>query len=183
MNQSTEMWKPVVGYEGIYEVSDLGNVRGVDRIDAAGRRWKGRPLSPKMHSGGYFCVNLSKNAQRSMKFVHRLVLEAFVGPCLEGRESLHGPTGQTDNRLVNLRWGTHGENLSDRIAHGTHPETSKEACPRGHALVAPNLVPWAWRDHGHRKCRSCSQEHSYAHYRGIPFSKARADERYRLLTV
>ena len=53
-------------------------------------------------------------------FVHRLVLEAFVGPCPEGLEACHSPDrDRTNNRLSNLRWGTREDNEADKVAHGT----------------------------------------------------------------
>jgi hypothetical protein len=114
-----EQWLAVVGWDGFYEVSNLGRVRSLDRIIPVPNRW-GR-ISQKPHRGRvvrisrvqgaqYQKIVLWRSGKQSTKLVHRLVLEAFVGPCPEGMEGCHGPGGQTDNRLVNLSWDTRAKN-------------------------------------------------------------------------
>ena len=137
-----EIWKPVVGYEGPYEVSDRGKVRSLDRtvIYKTGqtRHFKGQPLKLKPHHG-YWRVELNRNGKCACFRVHRLVLAAFVGPLPEGKEVCHNNGNPGDNRLENLRYGTKSENQRDRIKHGTHHELNKTHCPRGHRLADPNL--------------------------------------------
>lgn len=118
MNES-DLWRDVVGYEGIYEVSSLGRVRSLDRIDAGGHRLTGRLLSPSVHSNGYMGLLLSKDAKIVTKKVHRLVLEAFRGPCPDGCQTRHLDGCQTNNELTNLCWGLPTENYDDQIRHGT----------------------------------------------------------------
>lgn len=152
-----ERWLPVVGFEGSYEVSDHGRVRGLDRIGAAGQRVAGRVLTPTPNSHGYPAVTLYGNGLRRVGKVHRLVLEAFVGPCPDGMEACHGPDrDQTNNRLSNLRWGTSSENNFDRVRHGTHPRARWTHCPRRHPLAAPNLIPASVR-RGYRNCLACDR--------------------------
>lgn len=114
-----EIWKPVVGYEGLYEVSDQGRVRSLDkRVLCRGgktRRIPGRMLKPQKHSAGYSHVRL---CERTL-LIHALVLAAFVGPRMAGRDCAHGNGIKTDNRLCNLRYATKSENQMDRVAHGT----------------------------------------------------------------
>lgn len=119
-----ERWLPVIGYE-FYEVSDLGRVRSTTRVvtrsDGAQRRYTGRLLSPglrMMDRPPRYQVTLNVNGVGRTKFVHHLVLEAFVGPRPEGTECCHGPGGSLDNRLVNLRWDTHASNMEDRERDG-----------------------------------------------------------------
>lgn len=121
MNTIHEQWRSVVGYEGLYEVSDQGRVRGLDRLDIRGRRVQGVVL--RVHRTGkhlYYAVTLSDAAGRKTRYsVHRLVLEAFVGPCPDGMEACHGEGGWSDNRLANLRWGTKSENcMDDKLRDG-----------------------------------------------------------------
>jgi len=106
-----ERWLPVVGFEGLYEVSDQGRVRLI-----SGEVSTGRAVDAK----GYRCMVLrGPDGRRSVR-VHRLVLEAFVGPCPEGMQTRHGPGGPSDNRLVNLSWGTKRENnYDDKLRDGT----------------------------------------------------------------
>lgn len=108
----TEVWKPVVGWEGRYEVSDLGRVRSSKLV-----------VLRLQLSFGYLCVNLRvgnhRDSRQKHHRVHRLVLGAFVGPCPDGMECRHLNGDRADNRLMNLSWGTSAENARDRVDHGT----------------------------------------------------------------
>jgi hypothetical protein len=115
----SETWKPIVGYEGLYEVSDLGRVRGVDRIDASGYRRKGKILRGGTTPKGYRIVALFRDSIRKDVSVHDLVLTAFTGPRPPGLVAAHGNGVHADNRAVNLRWTTQSDNLNDRYLHGT----------------------------------------------------------------
>lgn len=116
---SNEIWKDAVGYEGEYQVSDLGRVRSLTRVLSCGRKLTGRvrQLFPKTPQGYFIVVMCS--ATRNTKYVHRLVAETFIGPCPEGMEVCHGPNGKQDNSVSNLRYGTHSENQQDRFRDGT----------------------------------------------------------------
>jgi NUMOD4 motif/HNH endonuclease len=122
----TERWLPVCGYEGLYEVSDCGRVRSLDRIVGSSNRWgplqrsiRGRILSPHIGSHGYLQVALGKEGQPKIHYVHRLVGEAFLGPLPPGQQTRHGPSGKLDNCLANLSYGTPEENHQDKIRDGT----------------------------------------------------------------
>lgn len=118
-----EEWRAIPDWEGFYEVSDSGRVRSVDRVVPYGRsgrtRYKGRVLKPGW-STGYAAVNLVETGRgnHDYLYVHDLVLLAFVGPKPEGQEVCHGPAGQVDNSLVNLRYDTRRENALDRHRWG-----------------------------------------------------------------
>ncbi len=120
MTDPTERWLPVAGYEGLYEVSDLGRVRSLPRQTRRGVRG-GKILKPQTSAGskGYLFVNLCRDGTMWHVAVHRLVLEAFDRPCPPGMEARHGPGGKLDASLVNLRWGTRAENVGpDRLRDG-----------------------------------------------------------------
>lgn len=161
MNQSTqnqpETWKPVVGYEGHYEVSDLGRVRSLDRIivtkSGVKKRRKGQLIRAIVQKHGYTAVGIN-----GTKTIHRLVLEAFNGPCPEGMEACHENGIRSDNRLINLRWDTSSSNNVDIVKHGKHWQVAKVTCPRGHKLAHPNLL--TGKKSG-RECLSCSRAKSY----------------------
>lgn len=122
---SGERWLPVPGFEGLYEVSDFGRVRSLDRIvHPAGRsdgqttrRIKGRVLKPGFNHGRPV-VNLCSKSGGKHSLVHQLVLHAFVGPCPDGQECRHLNDNRQDNRLINLAWGTRRENMADRKRNG-----------------------------------------------------------------
>jgi hypothetical protein len=115
-----EVWKSIPGYKQ-YEVSNLGNVRSVDRWVRFGkteslRFTKGQVIRKCINNNGYEQVTLCRETGRH---VHHLVLLAFVGPRPNGMEALHGDGNKANNRLDNLRYGTRSENQHDRAKHGT----------------------------------------------------------------
>lgn len=123
---TTERWLPVVGYEGRYEVSDLGRVRSLLR----GCHF----LAPHTKDRGHLQVTL--RGEKRHHSVHRLVLAAFVGPCPAGMMCRHLNGIPTDNRLENLRWGTAEENIADMRLHGTTPRGERN----GSAKLTENEV-------------------------------------------
>jgi hypothetical protein len=94
-----ERWLPVPGYQGWYEVSDLGNVYAMARPFT-----RGGLLRAQLNSAGYRTVRLSKYGRVRTVTVGRLVLAAFRGPGGEMR-ARHGPGGRQDDSLGNLEWG------------------------------------------------------------------------------
>lgn len=118
-------WLPVVGYEGSYEVSESGEVRSVERTVVRGngtvQEVAEKVLTKHPDRRGYHLVSLTRNHKAVHRRVHRLVLEAFVGPCPEGHEGLHGDGDMHNNHRSNLRWGTRTENVHDSMRHGTLP--------------------------------------------------------------
>lgn len=97
--EKQEIWKQVVGYEGLYECSDMGRVRSLPRKWAKGGM---RKLAPD--DRGYLRVGLCKNGEQESCQVHQLIMRAFVGECPEGYEVDHINFKQDDNRLENLRY-------------------------------------------------------------------------------
>jgi hypothetical protein len=133
-----EHWRPVVGYEGKYSVSDLGRVRSEPKtwtVRGKPHTQGGRilPQTSGGRLGKYLRVHLHDKLRETGKhrclYVHALVLAAFVGPRPDGAEILHGDGGPADNRLRNLRYGSHEENLDDEatkrwIEDNPHAEPS-----------------------------------------------------------
>lgn len=115
----TEEWRPVVGFEGLYEVSSLGRVRSLPR-EASGRLYGGKLRALRPRGDGYVVVNLSAYNVVRVVYVHTLVLEAFVGSCPAGMEACHDDNNRANNVLSNLRWDTPVANQEDRKRHGTY---------------------------------------------------------------
>lgn len=180
--ESTEKWLPVPGWEGWYEVSDHGRVRSLDRVvphaTTSTMASRGQMLRPSSDPYRRLRVNFWKNSVCHTHLVHRLVLEAFVGPCPPGMEACHWDDDPTNNHLSNLRWDTPSENELDKVRNGGHHMSQRTHCPRDHDLSEPNITAQARRD-GRRECLACSRERGNAHYYGRPFDPARADEHYR----
>lgn len=126
----TETWKPVVGFEGLYDVSDQGRVRNVKTR---------RVLRPGRTSSGHLTVALGRGNTRT---VHSLVTDGFLGPCPPGQERRHLDGNTANNALSNLAFGTRGQNNEDRARHGRYKLTSHQvryirASPKtGKALAA-----------------------------------------------
>ena len=117
-NLFNEIWKPVKGFEGLYEVSNMGNVRSVDRYVMNGNRYcflKGKPRKPYTNSKGYLITNLSKNGQVKTYFVHRLVAEAFIPNPNDLPFIDHINTIRDDNRVENLKWCSYKENSNNPL--------------------------------------------------------------------
>ena len=168
----SEQWRDVVGYEGLYEVSDCGQVRTVARtiVRRNGRVQPApqRILRLKPTRQGYWRIGLTKElaGRQEFHFVHRLVLEAFVGPRPEGMECRHLNGDPGNNIVENLCWGTHSENSLDKRRHGTVPpvpnqfleirrqQLSKTHCPQGHLYDEFNTYR---SKRGQRSCRACNR--------------------------
>lgn len=113
--QRAEEWRPIAGFEGRYEVSSCGRVRsqGACRPSYAGlimKHW--------VQNKNYRYVSLRKCGRSKSYAVHRLVLEAFVGPRPEGKQVAHYDGDPSNNCVENLRWATAKENILDRTRHG-----------------------------------------------------------------
>ena len=124
-----EIWKDVVGYEGYYQVSNLGRVRSLDRIASNGRKIKGKILSTKVNTPPYYPrVSLSVNGKMKLVQVHRLVAQAFVyNPDPEHKTQVgHKDESRTNNRADNLEWVTPKEN-SNMPLHRERVSKANEA--------------------------------------------------------
>lgn len=137
-----EEWLPVVGYEGLYEVSSQGRVRNRH----------GLTLKTWINQDGYGQLGLSRNGRKRQKLVHRLVCEAFHGPAPEGKPFvLHGRNGRGDNSADNLRWGSNSDNMRDRRIDGTDSQVRKTHCPAGHPYDENNT----YRNGADNRSRAC----------------------------
>ena len=162
---AVEQWKPVHGYEGIYEVSSHGRVRSVDRTvtrsDGQVRHLEGKVLRAALSKrGGYPIVSLYAHGKNKMRYVHSLVAEAFIGTRPEGMEVCHGDGDPNNNHVENLRYGTQSDNELDKVRHGTHTNAAKTRCPLGHELFAENIPP-SIAKRGKRQCRACARARAY----------------------
>lgn len=110
-----EIWKDIEGYEGLYMVSSLGRVKSLDRIDGRGWNIKGKILKQTLDKKGYLNVGLSKNNNRTLYKVHRLVAETFIPNPDNKPEIDHISTLKTDNMVENLRWVTTKENSNNPL--------------------------------------------------------------------
>ena len=112
-----EIWRPVKGFEGLYEVSSLARVRSLDRavlgINGSTRIIKGKILNQTVNAYGYYSVGLYRDGKGLNRRVHRIFAEAFIPnpenkPCID-----HINRDTKDNRIENLRWCTQKENMNN----------------------------------------------------------------------
>lgn len=126
--QIGEIWKDIPGYEGIYQASQLGRIRSVDRFDSIGRSIKGKVLSYAFCGDDYQGVALCSNAKAKTKYIHHLVYFTFFESIPKGMEVCHNDGNKENNNIGNLRLDTRKGNEKDKIAHGTITYGERNGC-------------------------------------------------------
>jgi hypothetical protein len=135
------IWAPVVGFEGLYEVSDMGDIRSITRQvenshtgNKIGKRIiKSRIMRPASGSNN---ITLRKNGKNYYFRLHQLILRAFIGPPPSVKEShgRHLDDTTSNNKLLNLAWGSPKDNYDDAVRNGKHGKGSPGALLRGEKL-------------------------------------------------
>lgn len=117
--EETEIWMPVIGYESFYEVSNIGRVKSLIRGSGNHRNTKEKILKP-YEASGYYEVSLYIDKSKVHGKIHRLMARAFI-PNPEKKRCINHKNGiKTDNRLSNVEWATHTENLVHAYQTGLH---------------------------------------------------------------
>lgn len=123
-NTTIEIWKDVKGYEGYYQVSNMGNVKSIDRVNAIGRRYKGQRLKLRSDRVGYKDVMLNKDGVSKRYKVHRLVAISFIDNPFNLPQVNHIDEVKDNNAVDNLEWCTdlynkaHGSLKERRLKNG-----------------------------------------------------------------
>ena len=145
-----EEWRPIAGYEGCYEVSNLGRVRSLDRPSrnrCGPFIRRGRILKPyrgRGNGGNRYGIGLSRNGKTKTAAIHNLVLDAFVGPRPAGMECRHLDGDPGNNTISNIQWDSHSENMKDKVRHGTVPVGERA----GSSTLTNEQVRWIMRLRG-----------------------------------
>ena len=127
------MWKDIIGFEGVYELSDSGVIRSKDRmcVDSKGRKRfrKGQVLNPDIASNGYYRVTLAKDGKKVQKYLHRLVAEYFI-PNPDNLPQVNHKDGNKLNCSINnLEWVSVKDNVIHAYRHGLINHTRGEEHP------------------------------------------------------
>ena len=148
-----EIWKDIKGYENMYQISNIGQVKSLEHNVQQKNRWgqtisriqKSRLMKIHINKNGYFRVVLHKNGIEKNYSVHRLVYEAFVGEIPDGMQVNHINEIKTDNRVVNLNlmtpkensnWGTRNERVSEKQTNGKNSKPVLKIDPISNEIVA-----------------------------------------------
>lgn len=124
----SEEWKPIEGFEGLYEVSDHGNVKSLDRLEKVGngmRMRRGRILKAHIQKSGHLLVVLCKDGKNYPRTIHRLVAIAFINNPDNKPVVDHIDTNPANNCVSNLKWATVQENCLNPITRVHNSESKK----------------------------------------------------------
>lgn len=120
-----EEWRPISGYGGRYEVSNIGRVRSwvstVGSRVVALKHPEIRTAKAAGSKGQYRAITLSLAGTKTRFYIHDLVATAFIGPRPPGHEVAHGDGAGDNNQWTNLAWKTRADNHADKVRHGTMP--------------------------------------------------------------
>ncbi len=120
-----EKWRNVVGWEGLYAVSNLGRVRSLDRTLPDGRRLSGRFMKPQLSTPGYPMLHLCRGGKYTKRTIHSLVAEAFIGPRPDGMVVNHKDSNRINPAVWNLEYLTPSENVQHMHRSGAYPSVVK----------------------------------------------------------
>lgn len=130
-----EIWRDIPGFESLYQASNFGRIRSLDRVRSVAPSRKapnGFTVNIKgaIHRGRHvkrngkvvrILVGLRRDGRYFYRGIHELVLLAFIGPRPDGAYGCHKDDAPTNNRLTNLYWGTPTQNCADKIRNGNQP--------------------------------------------------------------
>lgn len=141
-----ETYKDIKGFEGLYQISNLGNVKSLSKSHKSGFMGKGITVRPEKirklskDKDGYMCVSLSLNGKVFSKKVHRLVAEAFIPNPSKKHEVNHKNLLKNDNRVENLEWCSRSENQKHAYKEGALKNNFNKEISRANGLKKAKKV-------------------------------------------
>lgn len=155
----TANWRDIPGYEGLYQVTDRGEVRSLGRTteftDGRVRTFPPKDMKTPLDSMGYPHLGLRSREKTYRYFrVHELVMLAF-GPSPSEQDTLirHLNDNKIDNRIENLSWGSASDNMQDKFRNG-YRKAKPRSCKRGHLFSGDNLIV---QEDGRWNCKTCTR--------------------------
>ena len=160
-----EEWRPIEGYEGLYEVSSYGRVRSLDRyvVDSLENRrfYKGKVLSPAKDTDGYLKVGLSYNGKCKKCLIHRLAAQAFIPNPDNLPEVNHLDEDKTNNRVDNLEWCTAKYNVNFGTARTRSIKTKVKKGYVNEENVGLSKEEYNKKKYQENKDKICDRQRSY----------------------
>jgi hypothetical protein len=141
-----EQWKDIKGYEGAYQISNLGRIKSLDRIcvempRGCKRHIKGKLMSPTDNGKGYMIISLKKHGTRKSKYIHRLVAEAFIPNPNSYTIVNHIDYNKKNNNVNNLEWCTQKDNIQHSSKNMRKPHNCKSST--GHKYITQKSKKYA----------------------------------------
>lgn len=136
-----EIWKDIPNYEGLYKISNLGNVKSLDHIRKNGTNeymQKGKKLKPQK-ANNYLFVRLSKEEKTKQHFIHRLVAISFLPNKLNYKEVNHKDENPNNNKIQNLEWCSHKYNINYGTGNQRRSKTETKTKRNGKKIIQYNL--------------------------------------------
>ena len=145
-----EEWKWIAGFEGLYEVSNNGNIRSVDRVQVQRsshgtmieKTYRGAYITPTDNGNGYLIVGLRKNGKRKSCYVHRLVAEAFIPNPKNLGEVNHKDFNKANNIAENLEWTDRLGNVLYSRKNMEKPRTKTKPTSTGERYITKKGNRW-----------------------------------------
>lgn len=147
-----ELWKDVEGYEGIYQVSNIGNVRRLTFTNNKVDKHQPHGITPTDNGHGYLIVSLSTNGKRKNHYVHRLVAGAFIENPKNYNYINHVDYNRKNNKVENLEWCTAKQNIRHSAHNMRKPKSVHKTTNTGEKYI---------RKRGNRYCVSMSHKRVY----------------------
>ena len=139
-----ETWKDIQGYEGYYMASNFGRIKSLDRLVKNGngeRKARGRIMKFHKCKKGYLRANLRKDGSAKSHLVHRLVANAFIKNKYNKKTVNHKDANKSNNRVENLEWMTHQENVDHAVKMGLMKDTPRALEARVQASAKKTSKP------------------------------------------
>jgi hypothetical protein len=136
ISEIKEIWSDIPGFEGLYQISNLGSCKSLERQVYHSRNKsksliKGKLLSTRINNWGYVSVRLNKEGKTFTRLVHRLMAEVYIPNPANKKYINHINADKTDNSLLNLEWVTHKENVIAAYKLGLNSKSIKVADSKG----------------------------------------------------